>query len=103
MSPAYALDDHLPTVGYPRYVATVYDLSLEQLTERVVELGEPAFRAKQLYRQLWHRNAVYDEMPDVPKRLPGTSRSGAADRGRAPRRAHRRPRRDAEGAPQARR
>jgi 23S rRNA (adenine2503-C2)-methyltransferase len=71
MSPAYALDDHLPTVGYPRYVATVYDLSLEQLTERVVELGEPAFRAKQLYRQLWHRNAVYDEMPDVPKRFRG--------------------------------
>ena len=48
---------------------TVYDLSLEQLTERVVELGEPAFRAKQLYRQLWHRNATYEEMPDVPKRL----------------------------------
>jgi len=48
---------------------TVYDLDLERLTERLVDLGEPAFRAKQLYRQLWRRNATYGEMPDVPKRL----------------------------------
>ncbi len=47
----------------------VYDLTLEQLTERLVEMGEPPFRAKQLYRQLWHRGALYDEMPDIPRRL----------------------------------
>jgi 23S rRNA (adenine2503-C2)-methyltransferase len=50
-------------------VATVYDLSLEQLTERVVALGEPAFRAKQIHRQLWQRAATYDRMPDIPKAL----------------------------------
>jgi len=47
----------------------VYDLSLHELTERVVALGEPAFRAKQVYRQLWQRAATYEEMPDVPKRV----------------------------------
>jgi 23S rRNA (adenine2503-C2)-methyltransferase len=50
-------------------VATVYDLSLEQLTERVVALGEPAFRAKQIWRQLWQRAATYDRMPDIPRPL----------------------------------
>jgi 23S rRNA (adenine2503-C2)-methyltransferase len=50
-------------------VATVFDLSLEQLTERVVALGEPAFRAKQLWRQLWQRAATYDRMPDIPRSL----------------------------------
>ena len=49
--------------------STVYDLSFEQLTDRLVQMDEPAFRAKQLYRQLWHRNATYEEMADVPGRL----------------------------------
>jgi 23S rRNA (adenine2503-C2)-methyltransferase len=48
---------------------TVYDLGLEQLTEHLAMWDEPAFRAKQVYRQLWFRNATYDEMPDVPKRV----------------------------------
>ena len=47
-------------------MTTVYDLTLEQLTERLAGWGEPAFRAKQVYRQLWHRAATYDGMPDVP-------------------------------------
>ena len=53
--------------GYARPVTTVYDLSLEQLTERLAGWGEPAFRAKQVHRQLWTRAATYDRMPDVPK------------------------------------
>jgi len=32
-------------------------------------VGEPAFRAKQVHRQLWKRAATYDRMPDVPPRL----------------------------------
>ena len=48
-------------------MGTVYDLSFDELTERIVALGEPAFRAKQVYRQLWQRAARYDSMPDVPK------------------------------------
>ena len=50
-------------------MATVYDLSLDQLTERLVAWDEPPFRARQVYRQLWHRGATYDRMPDVPRAL----------------------------------
>jgi hypothetical protein len=39
---------------------TVYDLTREQLTERLLEWGEPAFRAKQLWTQLWKRAATYE-------------------------------------------
>lgn len=47
----------------------VYDLTLEELTERLATWGEPAFRARQLYRQLWRRCATYEEMTDLPARL----------------------------------
>lgn len=50
-------------------MTTVYDLGLAELTERIAGWGEPAFRAKQVYRQLWHRAATYDRMPDVPRPL----------------------------------
>jgi 23S rRNA (adenine2503-C2)-methyltransferase len=50
-------------------VTTVYDLTLDELAERLEAWGEPPFRAKQIHRQLWHRAATYDRMPDVPKRL----------------------------------
>jgi len=46
-------------------MVTAYDLTLEQLTERLAAWGEPAFRAKQVYAQLWRRGATYDEMSDV--------------------------------------
>ena len=44
---------------------TVYELSLQQLTDRLSGWGEPAFRAKQVYAQLWKRAAEYEEMSDV--------------------------------------
>jgi len=47
-------------------VTTVYDLTLDELTERLTAWGEPAFRAKQVHRQLWRRAATYDRMPDIP-------------------------------------
>jgi len=47
----------------------VYDLSLEQLTERLVSWGEPPYRARQVYGQLWRRSATYAEMTDVPGAL----------------------------------
>ena len=46
-----------------------YDLSLEQLTERLVTWGEPAFRARQVYAQIWRRAARYEEMSDVSPHL----------------------------------
>ncbi len=53
---------------YPRGV-NVYDLTLEELTGRLAERGEPPFRARQVYAQLWRRSATYEEMTDVPARL----------------------------------
>ncbi len=57
-------------------VPTVYDLTLEQLTDRLVALGEPAFRAKQVWTQLWKRAATYEQMSDVS---PGLRERLAAD------------------------
>ena len=48
---------------------TVYDLSLEQLTDRLVAWGEPQYRAKQLWSQLWKRAATYDAMSDLAPAL----------------------------------
>ena len=48
---------------------TVYDLSLDELTERLTSWGEPAFRAKQLHTQLWRRAATYDQMSDLSPAL----------------------------------
>jgi len=50
-------------------VPTVYDLTREQLTDRVVAWGEPAFRAKQIWWQLWKRAATYEQMSDVSPTL----------------------------------
>jgi 23S rRNA (adenine2503-C2)-methyltransferase len=50
-------------------VTNVYDLHLSQLTARLADWGEPAFRARQVYRHLWGRAVDYDRMPDVPTAL----------------------------------
>jgi 23S rRNA (adenine2503-C2)-methyltransferase len=54
---------------YPWRMSTVYDLTLEQLTDRLVSWGEPAFRAKQLWTQLWKRAATYEQMSDIAPAL----------------------------------
>jgi 23S rRNA (adenine2503-C2)-methyltransferase len=46
-------------------MSTVYDLTREHLAERLTSWGEPAFRAKQVWSQLWKRGATYDQMSDV--------------------------------------
>jgi hypothetical protein len=46
-------------------MSTVYDLSFDQLSERLAAGGEPAFRARQVWTQLWKRAATYEEMSDV--------------------------------------
>jgi 23S rRNA (adenine2503-C2)-methyltransferase len=47
----------------------VYDLPLDRLTETLREWGEPAYRARQVYAQLWRRGATYAEMTDLPRSL----------------------------------
>lgn len=45
----------------------VLDLDLPALTEQVKAWGQPAFRAKQLYRQLWvNQRESFDDMSDLP-------------------------------------
>ena len=45
-------------------------LSESELSEIFQELGEPKYRAKQLYEWLHNRNAsTYDEMTNLPKSL----------------------------------
>jgi 23S rRNA (adenine2503-C2)-methyltransferase len=50
-------------------VPTVYDLSFRELEERLSSWGQPAFRSKQIWSQLWKRAATYDEMSDVSPEL----------------------------------
>jgi 23S rRNA (adenine2503-C2)-methyltransferase len=41
------------------------DLSVDDLADRLAAWGEPRYRAKQIYAQLWRRSADYDEMSDI--------------------------------------
>jgi 23S rRNA (adenine2503-C2)-methyltransferase len=50
-------------------VPTVYDLTREQLTERLLAWREPRYRADQVWSQLWKRAATYDRMSDVSPTL----------------------------------
>jgi 23S rRNA (adenine2503-C2)-methyltransferase len=50
-------------------VPTVYDLTREQLSERLRTWGEPPYRAKQLWSQLWKRAATYEAMSDLSPAL----------------------------------
>jgi 23S rRNA (adenine2503-C2)-methyltransferase len=50
-------------------MSTVYELTREQLTDRLVSWGEPRFRATQVWTQLWRRAATYDGMSDVSPAL----------------------------------
>ena len=48
----------------------IRDLTLEDLTQLFKELGEPAFRAKQVHQWLWQKGALsFEEMSNLPKSL----------------------------------
>ena len=58
--------------------ATLLDLDLAQLTALMAELGQPAWRARQVWRQIWQRGVVDPlEMSDLPRTL----REQLAERG----------------------
>jgi len=50
-------------------VPTVYDLTREELAERLTSWGEPAFRTRQVWSQVWRRAATYDRMSDIAPAL----------------------------------
>ena len=53
-------------------IPSLYDLTLEQLTQQLAQWGEPAFRAKQIWRWLYQRFVQdIDEMSDISKPLRG--------------------------------
>ncbi len=64
-----------PKVGLPltlgrKPAPTLLDLDLAELTALVVELGQPAFRAKQIWGWLYQKFAFsYDEMTNLPSQL----------------------------------
>ena len=50
-------------------MATVYDLTRDELADRLAGWGEPRFRAGQVWSQLWKRAATYDDMSDLAPKL----------------------------------
>lgn len=51
-------------------VTSIYDLSREQVTARLVEWGQPAYRGGQIWRWLYQRLATsFDEMSNIPTDL----------------------------------
>src|SRR5437763_2333180 len=48
---------------------SVFDLTLDDLEERLTSWGEPAYRARQVFTQLWSRAASYDQMTDISPAL----------------------------------
>lgn len=45
------------------------DFSKQELEEYIVSLGEPKFRAKQIYKWLYEKISDFDEMTNIPKTL----------------------------------
>ena len=45
------------------------DLTREELAERLTSWGEPAFRTRQVWSQVWRRAATYDRMSDIAPAL----------------------------------
>ena len=45
------------------------DFSKQELEEYIVSLGEPKFRAKQIYKWLYEKISDFDEMTNIPKAL----------------------------------
>lgn len=59
---------------------SIYDLTLEGLREAVTSLGEPAFRAAQVFQWLWRRRVrSFDEMSNVSKGLRSRLAEGGYD------------------------
>ena len=48
----------------------IKNLELEKLEKKIKELGEPAFRARQIFKWLYQKNvSAFSEMTDIPKKF----------------------------------
>ncbi len=55
----------------------IRDLSQNDIGELVAELGQPAFRAKQLIEWVFEKNVCsFDDMTNLPKSLPRAAEGG---------------------------
>jgi 23S rRNA (adenine2503-C2)-methyltransferase len=53
-----------------RQPLSLYDFTFDQLAKQLAEMGEPSFRAKQIWQWMYQRMAgSIDEMSDLPKPL----------------------------------
>ena len=60
--------------------ASLLELDLEGLIGLMEELGQPAYRARQVYRQIWQRGALDPaEMSDLPRELRAELSARTAD------------------------
>jgi len=54
------------------------DLTPAEFTARIVDLGQPAYRARQVLRWLYRRGAPsFDQMTDLPAALRAATANGA--------------------------
>jgi 23S rRNA (adenine2503-C2)-methyltransferase len=71
-TPAIHINDSVtprPSVRRQRPV-TVYDLTVDQLRDKLQELGAPAYRAQQIYDWVYtHKVTGYDQMTNLPAAL----------------------------------
>ena len=59
-----------PSDNVPVDLTCILDLSKEELSTRLREMGEPPFRARQVWRALYHEaRSTFDEMTNVSKTL----------------------------------
>lgn len=59
-----------PKIGAKQDKPSIYDYKLEDLEQKMVEMGQKKFRARQLYKWLYEKRVhSFDEMTDVSKIL----------------------------------
>jgi 23S rRNA (adenine2503-C2)-methyltransferase len=58
------------TLPRAKQMLSLYDFTFDQMVKQIAELGEPAFRARQIWQWMYQRMAgSIDEMSDLPKAL----------------------------------
>lgn len=64
-------------------LTNIYELEFDELKNEIIKLGEPAFRAKQVWKWIYQGASDFDDMTDLPKsfrnRLKGIFCIGGAE------------------------
>ncbi|MGJ1262938.1 23S rRNA (adenine(2503)-C(2))-methyltransferase RlmN [Sphingobacterium spiritivorum] len=66
-------------MGVKSNIIDIRSLTLDQLKQKLVEMGEQGFRAKQIYEWLWQKSCTdFDEMSNLSKALRDTLKANFA-------------------------